>query len=204
MQRVNRWWMGALVATAGLLAYPVAMAVAEPDFQVQKRDGVFEIRHYPGFVVAETLVVGNFDAASRQGFRRVAAYIFGGNKGASGQAEKITMTAPVTVEPVQGSAATAEQWRLHFVMPAGSARAALPTPLDAGVRLREVPAHRMAAVRFSGFTTEASVAEKTQALKTWLQNNQVAFIDKPQVARYDDPFTLPWNRRNEILLPLSD
>jgi len=25
----------------------------------------------------------------------------------------------------------------------------------------------------------------------------------PQVARYNDPFTLPWRRRNEILIPVT-
>jgi hypothetical protein len=40
-------------------------------------------------------------------------------------------------------------------------------------------------------------------LKDWLTQQQVAFEDKPQVARYNDPFTLPWNRRNEILIPVK-
>jgi len=36
-----------------------------------------------------------------------------------------------------------------------------------------------------------------------LGRNNLAFHDRPQLARYNDPFTLPWNRRNEILIPLK-
>jgi hypothetical protein len=175
----------------------VAMAVEEPRFEVLKSEAPFEVRQYDAFVVAETVVPGGFDAASRSGFRRVAAFIFGDNTARDGQSRKIAMTAPVTVAP------EGEGWRLHFVMPPGSELAKLPRPNDDGVRLREVPAHRMAAVRFSGFTTEESVARHTRLLRDWLQANAIDYVDAPQVARYNDPFTLPWNRRNEILMPLA-
>jgi hypothetical protein len=96
-----------------------------------------------------------------------------------------------------------QQWRLHFVMPQGMALDNLPKPVDASVQLRELPAQRMAAVRFSGFTTAASIERQTQLLKDWLSRNKLEFDDRPQLARYDDPFTAPWNRRNEILMPLK-
>jgi hypothetical protein len=173
------------------------MAVEEPPFTLLRSDPPFEVREYASFVVAETVVEGGFDAASRSGFRRVAAFIFGENRAQDGQSRKIAMTAPVTVEP-RGDA-----WRLHFVMPPGSDLASLPRPNDESVRLREVPAHRMAAVRFSGLTTEERIARHTRLLREWLAANGIGFVDAPQVARYNDPFTLPWNRRNEILIPLA-
>ncbi len=177
----------------------VAMAVPEPDYQVLRSDDRFELREYPGFVVAQTEVTGDFDAASRSGFRRVASYIFGSNRNASGESEKIAMTAPVTVE-----AAGPERWRLHFVMPVETAQRGLPAPLDPSVALKEVPRHRMATVRFSGFTTTSSITEWTTALEQWLIGQGLTAIGPPQVARYNDPFTLPWRRRNEILIPVAD
>jgi hypothetical protein len=175
----------------------MAQTVSEPPYTLVKNEAPFEVRDYSALTVAETLIEGDFDVAGSLGFRRVAGYIFGKNQNAKGESEKIAMTAPVTME------AQNQQWRLHFVMPQGMALGNLPKPVDASVQLREVPAQRMAAVRFSGLTTAASIERQTQLLKDWLGRNNLAFDDRPQLARYNDPFTLPWNRRNEILIPLK-
>lgn len=187
-------WIVALIA---LFSPEAAMAVSEPPFSVDRQDGDFEIRTYPGFTVAETRVDGDFDAASRAGFKRVAGYIFGGNQGPDGKPVRIAMTAPVTVEPAGG-----EAWRLHFVMPEDALRSGLPTPGDPSVSLREVPRHRMAVVRFGGFTTEGSISQHTARLREWISQQGLEAAGEAQIARYNDPFTLPWNRRNEIMIPL--
>jgi hypothetical protein len=181
----------------GLIGPAMAQTVSEPPYTVVKQEPPFEVRDYGALTVAETLVEGDFDIAGSQGFRRVAGYIFGKNQNTRGESEKIAMTAPVTME------AQNQQWRLHFVMPQGLTLGNLPRPIDASVQLRELPAQRVAAVRFSGLTTAASIERQTQLLKDWLVRNHLAFDDRPQVARYNDPFTLPWNRRNEILIPLK-
>ena len=69
------------LALAASFSPESAMAVSEPAFTIERREGEFELRDYPGFIVAETRVEGGFDEASRAGFRRVAGYIFGGNSG---------------------------------------------------------------------------------------------------------------------------
>lgn len=181
----------------GLIGPNMAQAVSEPPYSLVKSEPPFEVRDYDALTVAETHIEGDFDIAGSLGFRRVAGYIFGKNQNARGESEKIAMTAPVTME------AQNQQWRLHFVMPQGMTVVNLPKPVDAGVQLREVPAQRMAAVRFSGLTTAASIERQTQLLKDWLGRNNLAFDERPQLARYNDPFTLPWNRRNEILIPLK-
>ena len=175
----------------------MAQNVTEPPYTLVKSEPPFELRDYGLLTVAETTLEGDFDIAGSLGFRRVAGYIFGKNQNVSGESEKISMTAPVTMEAHQ------QQWRLHFVMPQGWTLANLPKPSDSSVQLREMPPQRMASVRFSGLTTAASIQRHTQMLKDWLTQQQLAFEDKPQVARYNDPFTLPWNRRNEILMPMK-
>ena len=181
----------------GLIGPSMAQSVNEPPYNLVKNEPPFEVRDYGVLTVAETVIEGDFDVAGSLGFRRVAGYIFGKNQNAKGESEKIAMTAPVTME------AQNQQWRMHFVMPQGMALGSLPKPVDASVQLRELPAQRMAAVRFSGLTTAASIESQTQLLKDWLGRNNLAFHDRPQLARYNDPFTLPWNRRNEILIPLK-
>lgn len=197
MSVVQRAALALVLAMAATFSPEYAMAVSEPPFTVEKRDGDFELRDYPGFIVAETRVEGGFDEASRAGFRRVAGYIFGGNSGPDGQPVKIAMTAPVTVEP-----AGSEQWRLHFVMPQDLGAPALPRPSDPSVSLREVARHRMAVVRFGGFTTEAAIGEQTIKLREWVTVQGLQVSGEAQIARYNDPFTLPWNRRNEIMIPV--
>ena len=183
------------LALAASFSPESAMAVSEPAFTIERREGEFELRDYPGFIVAETKVEGGFDEASRAGFRRVAGYIFGGNSGPDGQPVKIAMTAPVTVEPAGG-----DQWRLHFVMPEDLRSNSLPKPSDPSVNLREVSRHRMAVVRFGGFTTEAAISEQTRRLREWVTTQGLQAAGEAQIARYNDPFTLPWNRRNEIMI----
>ncbi|MBM3365929.1 MAG: heme-binding protein [Betaproteobacteria bacterium] len=173
------------------------MAIEEPPFRVLQSEPPFEHRLYTGFVVAETDVVGDFDAASRSGFRRVAGYIFGDNQAPSGGNRKIKMTAPVTVEPKD------QGWRLHFVMPSAESLSSLPKPNNPDVKLRQVPEHAVAAIRFSGFTTQAAVQEQTNKLRHWISSKQLEPAGPAQVARYNDPFTLPWRRRNEILIPVA-
>ena len=174
-----------------------AMAVEEAPYTVLHAEAPFEHRHYPSFVVAETELSGDFDSASRTGFRRVAAYIFGDNINDGGGSRKIAMTAPVTVTPLETG------WRLHFVMPNQEKFDALPKPTNAQVALRRVNDHDAVSIRFSGWATAAAIKENTERLITWARSRQLVLSGTPQVARYNDPFTLPWRRRNEILIEVA-
>ena len=61
----------------------VAMAVEEPKYHIVKAERDFEVRDYPGLVVAEVEVGGDRRTASYEGFRLLAGYIFGGNAGSA-------------------------------------------------------------------------------------------------------------------------
>ena len=110
---------------------------------------------------------------------------------------KIAMTAPVTVTPVDTG------WRLHFVMPSQETFDALPKPTNAQVALRRVNDHDAVSIRFSGWATAAAIKENTDRLIAWARSRQLVLSGTPQVARYNDPFTLPWRRRNEILIEVT-
>ena len=173
------------------------MAIEEPKFKILVDEGELEIRSYDEYVVAETNVEGSFDTASRKGFRRVAGYIFGENKNSIGQSEKIQMTAPVTVKPDN------EGWVLHFVMPSNYDMSQLPMPNNNSILLKKIEAHLAAVVTFSGFTTDAKIQDKTEELKVWLEKKEFKIAGPQQIARYNDPFTLPWLRRNEIIFKVT-
>lgn len=201
----------------GLLWTGNLMAIEEPKFESLSKEGQLEIRRYAPLIVAETLVEGDMDSASNRGFRLIADYIFGNNQRIAmtapvvtepavaepkPAAEKIAMTAPVSIEPQSGEASSmagVKRWRIHFVMPSQYSLASLPKPVNPLVTLREVPAKTYAALTYSGFNTEAAVQEKTDELANWVKAKKLEPLGKPQLARYNPPWTLPWWRRNEIL-----
>ena len=200
----------------GLLIGPLStgnlMATEEPKFESLRKEDNIEIRRYVPVIVAETTVDGDMDTASSRGFQLIAGYIFGNNERiamtapvvaeAQNSAEKIAMTTPVSIEPQNAEdskMAGAQRWRIHFVMPSQYTLATLPKPLNPQVQLREIPAKTFATLTYSGINMESTVQEKTDQLLNWLKTQKIETIGKPQLARYNPPWTLPFLRRNEIL-----
>jgi hypothetical protein len=186
----------------------MARKIEEPEYDTVIDDGKFTVRDYPGCVVAQTEVVGDWDKASNQGFRRLAAYIFGGNGGS----ERIAMTAPVgqrnsgekiaMTTPV-GMKQAGESWVISFTMPAAHSLQTLPVPNDSHVKLREVPGRRVAVIRFAGFWTNGRMERRTEALRSWIADHRLRATGEPEVNRYDPPWTLPFLRRNEVWIELE-
>ncbi|MEM1104535.1 MAG: heme-binding protein [Pseudomonadota bacterium] len=189
-----------------------AMADVEtPNYTVEARDGEVEIRQYPSMIVAQTTVEGTRSAAVNQGFRILADYIFGANEPNA----KIEMTAPVTqaaggdsiamTAPVTQSQADGGEgsWDVRFIMPSEYTIATLPLPTDKRIDILEIGPRRVAAIQFSGFARDAKLAEKRDALMAYLARNEMQAASAPTFAFYDPPFTLPFLRRNEVLVELA-
>ena len=172
-------------------------ALEEPKYSVLKEYETFEIRSYDSYLVAEVDVEGAYNETGNEAFRILAGYIFGENKNSIGQSEKIKMTAPVTVKPDN------EEWVLHFVMPSNYDMSQLPVPNNSSILLKKIEAHLAAVIIFSGFTTDAKIQNKTEELKVWLEKKDFKIAGPQQIARYNDPFTLPWLRRNEIIFKVT-
>ena len=188
------------------------MATEEPKYTVLEKTEPFELRMYAPMILAEVKVDGDLDEASNQGFRLIAAYIFGQNQ----ISQKISMTAPVAIEE-QGSKnvkiamtapvnieSSAAQWTVSFVMPSEYTLENLPKPLNAKVQLRQIPAVKRAVVQFSGFYNSQKVADKTLELEEWIKSRNLQFIGSPKFARYNPPWTLPFMRRNEVMLDIAN
>jgi effector-binding domain-containing protein len=190
-----------------LLTGVQAMAIEEAPYKVVQTSGIFEVRDYEPHILAETLVDGTLEDAGNKAFRRLFNYISGANHTRS----SIAMTAPVSQEssglkismtaPVSQQA-SAGKWAVSFMMPASYTLATLPVPDDSSITLRQVPARRMAAVRYSGTWSEKNYLENKEKLETWIQENGFKISGEPVWARYNPPFTLWFLRRNEILIPV--
>ena len=184
------------------------MATEEAPYTVIKTDDIFELREYMPQVLAEIIVDGDLEGAGNKAFRPLFRYISGDNKSRGKIAmtapvsqeqkgEKISMTAPVSQQSVQG------KWAVSFMMPASYTMETLPTPDDPNITLRQVPARRVAAVRYSGFWSEEKYLLHKEKLEKWINDNRFTVTGEPVWARYNAPFT-PWfMRRNEVLIPVS-
>lgn len=186
----------------------VAMATEEAAYTVERTDGHFQVRQYAPQVVAEILVDGTLEEAGNKAFRPLFNYISGANR-AKG---KIAMTAPVTQQrdgekiamaaPV-GQEAVGNRWAVTFMMPANYTLETLPVPTDEKVRLRAIPARRLAAVGYSGTWSRHGYEHHLAHLREWMKAQGLAAAGDPVWARYNAPFT-PWFvRRNEVLVPLE-
>mgnify|MGYP006266919189 FL=1 len=162
-------------------------------YSVVASSGDIEIRDYAAQVVAETTVSGERSSAISEGFRRLAGYIFGANQ----PGEKIAMTAPVGQRP------TGENWRVTFTMPASYSMKTLPKPNNQAVELIELPPQRLAAIRFSGLVDEGDLSQNQAKLMRFLEEQKLKPIGAPRYAFYDPPWTLPFNRRNEVLIEIA-
>ncbi len=185
------------------------MAIEEPSYTLEARHASFEIRNYSPILVAETLVEDKFDKAGNRGFRILADFIFGNNQTkttlpmtapvvqqSEKTAEKIAMTAPVNLTREKSG------FVVQFTMPSKYTLETLPQPNDPRVRVREVPARRVAVFTYSGSWSEERYLEKLAAFKNALSEKNLISKGEPSFARFDSPFRLWFLRRNEIWLEL--
>ncbi|MDE2082677.1 MAG: heme-binding protein [Burkholderiales bacterium] len=199
---------GLAAALVLALAPALARAIEEPRYTVERQFDGIELRDYAPRIAAEVIVPGPADEAGSQGFRILAAYIFGKNQGRQSIAmtapvtqvaepQKIAMTAPVTQEPTAGG------YAVQFMMPAAYTLQTLPAPLDPRIRFKEVAGGRYAVIRYSGWWSDANYRQHLTRLRQAVAAAGLRTTGEPVYARYDPPW-MPWfMRRNEIWLRLA-
>ena len=196
-----------VIAVIAAAAGPMMSQIEQPHYAVINAKGSIELRQYDAMIAAETEVRGERKAAISEGFRRIAAYIFGANEPNA----KIAMTTPVQQQTKQTIAMTApvtqqfgaDVWTVRFIMPKIWTAETLPKPSDERVKLVPMPQTKMVAIRFSGTTTDNHVAIKTAELKKYITEHNLTANGEPILALYNPPWTLPFFRRNEIMFAVA-
>jgi hypothetical protein len=181
--------------------------VEQPDYKVVSSQGKIEIRDYAPMILAEVEVSGERKEAIRKGFRILADYIFGNNT----SKKKMEMAAPVTNELSEKIAMTApvlqeshmDKWKVRFVMPKKYTLEMLPKPNSNDVSLIEVPSRRFAVIRFSGFADSKSIERHTKQLEEYIVAEKLHPIRGTLLAFYNPPWTIPFLRRNEIMIEID-
>ena len=79
----------------------------------------------------------------------------------------------------------------------------LPQPNNDTVRLTQLPAKRMVAIRFSGVASSGDLAENERKLLDYASAQGLTPKGAAHYAFYDPPWTLPWNRRNEVMVEVG-
>lgn len=207
----KRWILLAvtgLVGVGSITWSAMASNVETPSYAVSSKSGNLEVREYGPTIVAEATVAGERDKAIQRGFRIIADYIFGNNLSST----KVAMTAPVMQQPSEKIAMTApviqkasgKSWNVRFVMPSEYTMETLPKPVNPKVALIEVPAMRFAAIRFSGFAGQDSLDKNEAQLRAFMAERGLTATSAPQYAFYNAPWTLPFMRRNEVMIEVGD
>ena len=182
---------GVGLLAVGWLAANSRAATETPEYQVIKKEGDFEIRSYPALSLAKA-GMGPGDSSNAP-FGKLFKFISGEND----RKEKIAMTAPVLINRDQKGGS------MSFILPQEIAQKGAPAPSGSDLRIAEMPAGKVAAVRFSGSMDTQKESEAAEHLRSWLKEQGLKASDNALAAYYDPPWTPPFMRRNEVLIPLA-
>jgi len=184
------------------------------------RPGGWEVREYSEFSVASTrrdravaasgVPIQQPSLPAAGGFQALAGYVLGGR---NAEEEKMAMTTPVL-----SSAATGQ---MSFVLPSKywGEGAEPPAPLpESGVQLGRngggalEQSSALACLWFGGFAGGDEVARRKEQLLEAVRgdgewdaacgDDEDAQAASILLMQYNDPFTPPWQRRNEVALPV--
>lgn len=167
-----------------------------PKYQVLSRDALsgIEVREYAPYAVVQTQQ--GPEVANNRSFFMLADYIFGKKNVRN---EKMAMTTPVQMDRKSGA--------MSFIMPSKYWTSLEDAPLpagDAGVSLEPRPTETLAVSIFGGYALGPTVAKKTEELIDFVQKSDRWEIEQnsTRLMQYNDPFTVPWKRRNEVSIPV--
>ncbi|MBN2511853.1 MAG: heme-binding protein [Sedimentisphaerales bacterium] len=184
------------------------VGIEKARYTVLEKKGSLELRQYAPQIIAETIVDTDFDQAGNMAFNRLYNYISGRNI----TQESIRMTAPVNQVPAKEKIAmtapvnqqqSGDKYAVSFLMPSKYTMDTIPRPLDPNVVIKQVPARKIAAIRYSGTWSRNRYEQKKAALESFMQEKNLIPNGQPVFARYDPPFQLWFLRRNEVLIPVD-
>ncbi len=161
----------------------------EPEYVVQHEFGNIEIREYRRMVTARFSMKASHDDFEEPAFKALADYIF---------SHGIEMTIPVFKERED------DVWTMSFVLPHETKVERAPSPDHKSVTLLEIPRQKVAVLRYSGNNTLEKMLDAELELRQWLRARpEYNILDGPFWAQYDQPATLPFMKRNEVMFKIE-
>ena len=192
-----------LAGWVGWGLYATRTAKPVPYERLQRLDGI-ELRRYPELTLVETTAPTQTTA-----FRRLFRYI----SGANASSESISMTAPVetaggTTIPMTAPVRSDpdrddDAVRMAFYLPPEYGPETAPEPTDSTVELVTEPSKTVAVDRFSWYAPAWRVSKHERALRSTLEDEGIEPRGEPSLLRYNDPWTPPFMRRNEVAVEID-
>jgi hypothetical protein len=166
--------------------------IETPKYKVVKTYDSFEIRQYDSMILAQTVIQEtSIKKSGNTGFRKVAGYIFGGNR----NNQQIAMTAPVIME-------VGDNTKMSFVMPSQYKMEDLPQPNSSEVKLVKAAPKKIAVLTFSGFASDEKINRKKELLREALKKEQISVKGNFSYLGYNAPWDL-FGRRNEVAVEVD-
>jgi hypothetical protein len=166
--------------------------IETPKYKVVKTYDSFEIRQYDSMILAQTVIQEtSIKKSGNTGFRKVAGYIFGGNR----NNQQIAMTAPVIME-------VGDNTKMSFVMPSQYKMEDLPQPNSSEVKLIKAAPKKIAVLTFSGFASDEKINRKKELLREALKKEQISVKGDFSYLGYNAPWDL-FGRRNEVAIEVE-
>ena len=198
---MNKWSLIIIGVFAILLCANMVRGISNtlletPKYKVIKKATPYEVREYEPMIIARTRVSSGYKEATYTGFRRIANYIFGGNK----KNMEIAMTAPVlSNSPVDVDS----EYEIAFVMPSSYQKENLPQPNNINVEIMNQSLDLVACISFGGWATKSRVEGFHRKLNNWIEKEDLKTVGKFMVAQYNSPWALPPFRHNEVMVRVN-
>jgi DNA gyrase inhibitor GyrI len=170
--------------------------VEKPSYQVIKQFNNIEVRTYPSLLVATVQTTGSRKEAIQTGFKSLANFIFGQNKSGT----KIEMTAPVLQQQLNDD----KNWSVSFIMPKNYTFSTLPQANNDQISIEQWPPRSVIVIRFSGLSSNNNIQQHLELLNDFISSHDYQTTGLPIFAFYNPPWTLPFLRRNEIMIQLTN
>ena len=171
-----------------LIITPEIMAYEELNYQLVKKNEIYEIRKYSDRLVVETIT-----SNQNTGFRKLFNYISGKND----KNQEIKMTTPVT------QIKKGENMTMQFYLPSKFNNKNTPNPSNSDVKILNMKGGYYAVIRYSGFASDKNFIKHKNILESQLKKDDVLILGPPIKATYNGPFTLPNLRRNEAMFEIN-
>lgn len=179
----------------------------EISFDVVESLGVVEIRKYPSRIVVEN----SKDRNRKDAFYTLFKYISGENiqnKNISmttpvelneNLSEKISMTAPVEIKENPDDKTII----MRFFLPSEYTLRTAPEPNDSNLLVKELPEETFAVLQYTGSTSNEKFLNKKEELLNVLESSKWKVVGEVSFLGYDPPFTIPFLKRNEVIVPVE-